>query len=152
MRNIVLLCSMIFLIHCTTGAQDKKKEPKKYNVSKTDKEWKQLLSSLEYYVLREAGTERAFTSPLNKNYQPGVYVCAACKTPLYLSEHKFDSEQAGLLLIEQLQILLNWMLTTKLAMRGLNSNVLLVVAIWDILFQMVPKKQRESAIVLTELH
>ena len=33
----------------------------------------------------------AFTSPLNKNYQPGVYVCAACKTPLYLSEHKFDS-------------------------------------------------------------
>jgi peptide-methionine (R)-S-oxide reductase len=42
-------------------------------------------------VLREAGTERPFTSPVNKNHEAGVFVCAACKTPLYASEYKFDS-------------------------------------------------------------
>ena len=46
---------------------------------------------MQYYVLRQAGTERPFTSPLNKNYKSGTYICAACKTPLYKSEHKFDS-------------------------------------------------------------
>lgn len=46
---------------------------------------------MQYYVLRKAGTEPAFSSPLNKNYEQGVYVCAACNTPLFKSEHKFDS-------------------------------------------------------------
>lgn len=72
---------------CNSNAQDKKKYP----VKKTQEEWKALLSPLAYYVLREAGTERAFTSKLNKNYKAGVYVCAGCKTPLYESEYKYDS-------------------------------------------------------------
>ena len=41
--------------------------------------------------MRREGTERAFSSPLDKNYKSGTYVCAACKTPLYESENKFDS-------------------------------------------------------------
>ena len=49
------------------------------------------ISELEYYILREAGTERAFTSKLNANKEKGTYVCAACQTPLFKSDHKFDS-------------------------------------------------------------
>jgi peptide-methionine (R)-S-oxide reductase len=93
MRSLLSLLILALLVSCTGIAQDKKQESKKkeYKVSKTDAEWKKELTSMEYYVLRKAGTERAFTSPLNKNYKPGVYVCAACETPLYKSEHKFDS-------------------------------------------------------------
>ena len=69
----------------------KEKETKVYPVSKTDAEWKKVLTKEQYYVLRKAGTERPFTSPLNKNYKDGVYHCAACNTPLFKSEHKFDS-------------------------------------------------------------
>lgn len=80
------------LISCTGFAQkSEKKDKKKYEISKTDDEWKALLTPMQYYVLRQAGTERPFTSPLNKNYKEGVYTCAACDTPLYQSEHKFDS-------------------------------------------------------------
>ena len=64
---------------------------KTYRVLKTNTQWKTLLTPLQYYVLREAGTERQNSSPLNKNYKKGVYVCAACKTPLYKSAHKYDS-------------------------------------------------------------
>ena len=52
---------------------------------------KKELTELQYYVLRKAGTERPFTSPLNKEYSKGVFYCAACDTPLFKSEHKFDS-------------------------------------------------------------
>jgi peptide-methionine (R)-S-oxide reductase len=92
MRKVMMLMILGLMVSCTGNAQEqKKKEVKQYKVSKTDAEWKKILTSMEYYVLRKAGTERAFTSPLNKNYKPGVYVCAACETPLYKSEHKFDS-------------------------------------------------------------
>ena len=62
-----------------------------YDVIKTAQEWKATLSDLEFYVLREQGTERPFTSTLLKIKQKGTYVCKACKTPLFKSEHKFDS-------------------------------------------------------------
>lgn len=62
-----------------------------YDVIKTAQEWKATLSDLEFYVLREQGTERPFTSPLLNIKQKGTYVCKACKTPLFKSEHKFDS-------------------------------------------------------------
>ena len=91
MKKIIGLLFFSMLLSCNSIAQDKSKEKKVYAVEKSDAEWRKLLSPMEYYVLREAGTERAFTSPLNKNYKKGTYVCAACKTPLYDSEHKFDS-------------------------------------------------------------
>jgi len=62
-----------------------------YDVIKTAQEWKKSLSDLEYYVLREQGTERPFSSPLLKIKTKGTYVCKACKTPLFKSDHKFDS-------------------------------------------------------------
>ncbi len=67
------------------------KEPEAFAVIKTDEQWKQQLSELQYYVLRQEGTERPFTSPLNNNKEAGTYVCAACQTPVFKSENKFDS-------------------------------------------------------------
>lgn len=60
-------------------------------VTKTDDEWKTLLSPAAYQVLRHEDTERAFTSPLHENHQTGIYHCAGCDLPAYSSEHKFDS-------------------------------------------------------------
>jgi len=92
MKKIVLLFAIGFLVSCSGVAQKKDtKETKVYKVAKTEAEWKNELTNMQYFVLREAGTERAFTSPLNKNYSKGIYVCAACKTELYKSDHKFDS-------------------------------------------------------------
>jgi peptide-methionine (R)-S-oxide reductase len=60
-------------------------------ITKTDEEWKKTLTPEQYHVMRDHGTERAFTSPLNNNKQKGVYVCAACGLPLFSSNTKFDS-------------------------------------------------------------
>jgi len=62
-----------------------------FEVTKTDEEWKKLLTPEQYYVLRQEGTERAFTNKFHDNKQPGTYLCAGCDLPLFSSEHKFDS-------------------------------------------------------------
>ena len=63
----------------------------KFEVTKTEDEWKKLLTPEQFQVLRKHGTERAGTSPLDKKYDPGTYDCAACDLPVYASETKFDS-------------------------------------------------------------
>ncbi len=62
-----------------------------FQVTKTPEEWKKQLTPMQYNVLREHGTERAGTSPLDKNYSPGTYLCAGCEQAVYSSDHKFDS-------------------------------------------------------------
>mgnify|MGYP001039452169 FL=1 len=91
MKKIALLAFALILFNCNGNAQDSKKDEKTFKITKTEAEWKQILSNKQYYVLREAGTERPFSSALNKEYGSGTYVCAACKTPLFKSENKFDS-------------------------------------------------------------
>ena len=54
-------------------------------------EWRKRLSSMEYSVLRDEGTERAGTSALNAEKRPGVYVCAGCALPLFTSTMKYES-------------------------------------------------------------
>ena len=54
-------------------------------------EWKQILDKDSYYILFAEGTERAFSSPLDKIYETGTYICAACYLPLFSSDDKFDS-------------------------------------------------------------
>ncbi|CAI5945292.1 unnamed protein product [Closterium sp. NIES-64] len=61
------------------------------NVSHTEAEWREVLSPGEYYVLREAGTERSFTSDLLYEKRPGTFVCRGCGSPLFNSETKFES-------------------------------------------------------------
>ncbi len=60
-------------------------------IQKSKAEWKQTLSDAQFYVLREEGTERPFSSPLDHEKRAGVYVCAGCTLPLFTSEMKFDS-------------------------------------------------------------
>ena len=62
-----------------------------YSVEKTDAQWKAELPEMAYYVLRKAGTERAFSGPLNFVKDKGTYVCAGCQAPLYESKYKFES-------------------------------------------------------------
>ena len=90
MKKILVLTLISFCFSCNSSAQKKEKE-KSFSITKTEAEWKAELTSLQYYVLREAGTEPAFSSSFNDNHLKGVYVCAACETPLFESKHKYDS-------------------------------------------------------------
>lgn len=60
-------------------------------LTRSEAEWKQQLSPAAFDVLRHEGTERSFTSPLNGEKRPGVFVCAGCSLPLFTSAMKFDS-------------------------------------------------------------
>lgn len=60
-------------------------------IVKTDEQWKKILTPPQYEILRNEGTERAFTSPLNNEKRTGTYVCAGCDHPLFSSDMKYDS-------------------------------------------------------------
>jgi peptide-methionine (R)-S-oxide reductase len=60
-------------------------------IERSDEEWRKLLSSEEYQVLRRKGTERAFTGRYWQTKEPGTYVCAACGNALFSSETKYES-------------------------------------------------------------
>ncbi|MEF2550720.1 peptide-methionine (R)-S-oxide reductase MsrB [Aurantimonas sp. A2-1-M11] len=62
-----------------------------FPVTKTEDEWRKLLTPDQFAVLREEATERPFSSPLNENKASGLYACAGCDTPAYSSETKFES-------------------------------------------------------------
>ena len=62
-----------------------------FAVTKTDEEWRRILTPEQYAVLRGHGTERAFTGPLHDNHERGIYKCAACDLELFSSETKFES-------------------------------------------------------------
>jgi peptide-methionine (R)-S-oxide reductase len=65
--------------------------PKVEKLLLTDAQWRQRLTSAQYQVLREEGTERAGTSPLNDEKRKGRYHCAGCELALFTSDMKFDS-------------------------------------------------------------
>lgn len=86
-KNLITVLLIICLSSCKSEAQ--KKET--FKINKSEAEWKSQLTDIQFYVLRKEGTERAFSSSLDKNYSAGTYVCAGCDTPLFKSEHKFNS-------------------------------------------------------------
>jgi peptide-methionine (R)-S-oxide reductase len=60
-------------------------------IEKTDDEWKKTLTPEQFHVLREHGTERAGTSPLNVEKREGIFMCGACGQPLFTSDTKYES-------------------------------------------------------------
>ncbi len=63
----------------------------RFEVMRSDAEWKSMLTSLQYKVMRKEATERAGSSPLDKNYAAGTYHCRGCDLALYSSKAKYDS-------------------------------------------------------------
>lgn len=73
------------------GSDSSKPDGSNLPKGKSESEWRTILSPAQFKVLREAGTERAFTHEYETNDKAGVYNCAACETPLYKSATKFKS-------------------------------------------------------------
>lgn len=92
-----LTVGMLFLLGSLSACSQTPSSPKKQNTEnagtdiKSDAYWKNKLTDEQYHILREKGTERAFTGALLENKAKGTYVCAACKNPLFASSAKFDS-------------------------------------------------------------
>lgn len=63
-----------------------------FEITRTEAEWRAMLSDLEYQVMREEATEPAGSSPLDKVYAPGTYHCRGCDLALYSAETKYDSK------------------------------------------------------------
>jgi len=63
----------------------------KFEIEKSDEEWRRILTPAQYDILRRHGTERAGTSPLNKEKRPGTFACAGCDLALFSAETKFES-------------------------------------------------------------
>ena len=72
-------------------AETRTTEAPKTKVQKTETEWRELLTPEQFQIMRQKGTERAFSGPFNDNHADGMYHCAACDAPLFQSDNKFDS-------------------------------------------------------------
>jgi peptide-methionine (R)-S-oxide reductase len=62
-----------------------------FEITKTEAQWRAILTPEQFEVLRKSGTERPFSSPLDKQFGKGIYSCVGCKLPLFTSQTKFDS-------------------------------------------------------------
>ena len=86
----VTVLSMVAVSACAASAMSSPSDTH-FAVTHTDAEWRRLLTAAQYSVLREAGTEAPYSSPLNDEHRHGVFSCAGCAQPLYSSDTKFDS-------------------------------------------------------------
>lgn len=80
--------SLVVLTACGSSPA----EAKNFPVKLSEAQWRKKLSKAEFRILREAGTERPYTSPLNDEKRAGTFVCAGCGTPVYSSKTKYDSK------------------------------------------------------------
>jgi peptide-methionine (R)-S-oxide reductase len=89
-----VLPALFIAIALTACGQGNKKSPDnetKFPVTKTEAEWKKQLTPSQFYILRQKGTEQAFTGEYWNNHEVGMYQCAACQQALFSSETKFES-------------------------------------------------------------
>lgn len=97
MRLSKILCFLVGgLVSCQaqTGkktADNMNEKKSEFKIIKSEEDWKKDLTEEQYYVLRQAGTERPFTGEYNMHFENGMYRCAACNAPLFSSESKFES-------------------------------------------------------------
>lgn len=95
MKNTFLILSIFAtLASCAqqsnTSSEEKKTLTKPYS-QYTSEDWKEVLTDEEYYILREKGTERAFTGEYDGHFEEGTYVCAGCGNKIFESETKYRS-------------------------------------------------------------
>ena len=102
MKSIIYVAGLLFcllLADCSQSQTNNSKYPEPDKVSASanfpikysEKEWKQRLTPAQYHILREQGTERAFSGKLNHFYKKGTYYSAASLQPVFSSDTKFDS-------------------------------------------------------------
>lgn len=91
MKSKLLFLSLIILSINLSAQKNMKKDNQKYPVTKTEQEWKALLSPVQYSVLREKATEQPFTGVYDLTFKDGTYFCAACQAKLFESDSKFDA-------------------------------------------------------------
>ena len=95
-REIVLVgagtAAVIWLARLSKGATAQAVSLGKFEIIKSDEEWRRELTAEQYAVLRRRETERPWSSPLNKEYRTGTYVCSGCGLPLFSSSTKFESK------------------------------------------------------------
>lgn len=88
MKNALLILGL-FIGNIACSQENSANNP--YPIQKSEEQWKSVLTEEQYYVLREKGTEKAFTGAYWDNKEKGTYYCAACQTPLFSSDTKFKS-------------------------------------------------------------
>ena len=146
MKSFSLLLVGLLFFSCNSPAQKSNTtETKTFEVTKTDAEWKAQLSPEAYQVLRHEATEPAFSSPLNDNHQKGTYVCAGCGTPLYESEHKFDSGTGW----PSFDRVIEGNVAFSTDTQERRSTALHAAGIWDTCLTTVQRKPQEKDTVLT---
>jgi peptide-methionine (R)-S-oxide reductase len=90
--SLIPVFLMFTIFACSQNPSNTKKAADlKYEIVKSDAEWQKTLSPLQFHVLREKGTEQAFTGTYWDNHEKGTYQCAACKLNLFSSTTKFES-------------------------------------------------------------
>lgn len=89
MKTFYLLTLTLFFSFAVYGQKTKLKNLKMEKLS--EQQWREKLTPLQYHVLREKGTERAFTGKYTDFFEKGHYVCAACKSKLFESDNKYES-------------------------------------------------------------
>jgi peptide-methionine (R)-S-oxide reductase len=95
MKNSIYVLGIFLLFSCTAKSQNdsnmKDDKKKTFEVDKTEEEWRQVLTPVEFQILRERGTEYAFTGEFYDHKEKGTYVCAGCGNELFTSDSKYDS-------------------------------------------------------------
>jgi peptide-methionine (R)-S-oxide reductase len=92
MKNLFpLLLAFAASFGCTAQSNKTPAPAQKYSVTKTDAEWKKLLTAEQFQVTRKKGTERPYTGAYWDNHKTGTYQCICCQLPLFSSDTKFES-------------------------------------------------------------
>ncbi len=85
------VAGLLSLKWLTGGSPARAASDEKFEVMMTDEEWRKKLTPQQYEILRKEGTERPYSSPLNKEKRKGTFACAGCDNALFSSETKFES-------------------------------------------------------------
>jgi peptide-methionine (R)-S-oxide reductase len=89
--SAVIIGTTFLVRNINWGSANMTTSQSNFEITKTEQEWRTTLTPEQFRVLRKHGTEPAFTSPLDKEYAEGTFMCAGCEQPLFTSETKFNS-------------------------------------------------------------